>query len=112
MNKHVNLQVVLAGCEGQVHLYSITVDDTAQAGQRAILTALDVLSEGEALPALHASHTMQTLPAGVPETALTRLGSSIQQLADPGLGQHVLLQLVCQVRAFNIDGVAALMNTS
>ena len=50
------VQVVLAGCEGEVHLYSIFVDDTAQAGKQAVATARQALSMPEALPD-QASHT-------------------------------------------------------
>ena len=101
----MDLQVVLAGCEGQVHMYSITVDDTAQAGQRAMATALEALSAGETLPALHASHTLQIQSAESSKTSITRVGSSIQQLADLGLGQYMHLQLVCQVRTFKANEI-------
>lgn len=44
------LQVVLAGCEGEVHMYSLFVDDTGQAGQEAVATAGRALAQGQPLP--------------------------------------------------------------
>ncbi len=42
--------MVVAGCEGEVHIYSLFVDDTAQTGRQAVATARQALSAGEALP--------------------------------------------------------------
>ncbi|DBA73782.1 TPA: hypothetical protein ACH3X2_009751 [Trebouxia sp. C0005] len=44
------LEVVVAGCEGEVHLYSLFIDDTAQAGRQAVATACQALAQGEPLP--------------------------------------------------------------
>ena len=40
----------MAGCEGEVHLYSLFIDDTAQAGRQAVATACQALAQGEPLP--------------------------------------------------------------
>ena len=40
----------MAGCEGEVHMYSLFVDDTAQAGRQAVATACHALALGEPLP--------------------------------------------------------------
>ena len=40
----------MAGCEGEVHMYSLFVDDAAQAGRQAVATACHVLAQGEPLP--------------------------------------------------------------
>ena len=42
--------MVLAGCEGEVRMYSLFVDDSAQAGQQAVATARQALAQGEPLP--------------------------------------------------------------
>lgn len=44
------VQVVVGGCEGEVHMYSLFVDDTAAAGQQALATALKALAAAERLP--------------------------------------------------------------
>ena len=79
-------------------MYSITVDDTAQAGHRALATALQVLSQGEALPSLNALGPAGTAPAMQAQPIQTdSLGDSIHALTQPGCNQKVHLQLVCQV---------------
>ncbi len=42
--------MVVAGCEGEVHMYSLFVDDTAQAGRQAVATACEALAQGVPLP--------------------------------------------------------------
>ena len=42
--------MVLAGCEGEVHMISLFVDDTAHMGQQAVATARQALAQGEPLP--------------------------------------------------------------
>lgn len=49
--------MVLAGCEGEVHMYSLFVDDSGQVGQEAVATARRALAQGEPLPQVtHSLH--------------------------------------------------------
>lgn len=89
------LQVVLAGCEGQVLMYSIDVDDTAQTAQTALATALEALSLQEVLPGLDCPEAAQIDVAA--DARPSALASSIQQLSNPDWNQALQLQLLCQV---------------
>ena len=42
--------MVLVGCEGEVRMFSLFVDDTAHMGQQAVATARHALAQGEPLP--------------------------------------------------------------
>lgn len=53
--------MVLAGCEGEVHMYSLFVDDSAQAGQQAVATAREALAQGEPLPQVTHSLSLTVL---------------------------------------------------
>ena len=64
---HVCAQVVLAGCEGEVHMYSLFVDDTAEVGKQAVAGARRSLAlEVEPLPQASCNSgcsSVSTLPA-------------------------------------------------
>ena len=60
------VQVVVAGCEGEVHMYSLFVDDTAAAGQQALATALKALAAGERLPQVSLSASLASAHSGKP----------------------------------------------
>ena len=62
-------QVVVSGCEGEIHVYSIFVDDTAHMGWQAVATARQALAEGEAMPqasspSLHSPDTLLQTGSG------------------------------------------------
>ena len=104
------LQVVLAGCEGQVLMYSISVDDTDQTAQTALATALEALSLQEALPGLDCPEAAQVdVTADAQPFALA---PSIQQLSNPDWNQALQLQLLCQVSKLIILWMYSLLMSS
>ena len=56
------VQLVLAGCEGEVHMFSLFVDDTGEAGRQAVATARQALAEGEKLAQVAPSALLHFAP--------------------------------------------------
>ncbi|KAL3140168.1 hypothetical protein ABBQ38_004444 [Trebouxia sp. C0009 RCD-2024] len=87
-------QVVLAGCEGEVHMYSLFVDDSGQAGQEAVAIAGRALAQGEPLPQVGT-------PSAAPSSgqAVSAMAGSLERLGSQGWTHRVRLHLISKVEA-------------